>query len=130
MKLTVSDSSKTKDVVKRAFYLAWVACGGPLGLGFLQNKPGASEDDVWKNVCTDGDYAGNLRGNKVEDGKGEVYGDYVFGRMMKTGIKWDGDAITVRDETPRHDYQAWCRKYPTYDAIVREAATQLGVTLS
>lgn len=34
-----------EQVAKRIFWLAWQACGGPFGMGILQNHPGANEDD-------------------------------------------------------------------------------------
>lgn len=37
--------------------------------------------------------------------------------MMKLGIKWDKDSVTIRDNEPRVDYQSWCRTYPTYQAL-------------
>ena len=71
--------------VKRAFWLAWQACGGPLGMGVFQDHPDATEDDVWQNVGCQADYPGSTR----ESRPGEAYGDYVFGRMMKLSIDWN-----------------------------------------
>ena len=53
----------------------------------------------------------------------DVYGDYVFGRMFKLSMKFNRTAgtIQVREEAPRGDYQAWCRAYPTYKALVDAA---------
>ncbi len=113
-------------VVKRAFWLAWQACGGTLGLGFLKNRPEASEDDVWAGVCEARDYGG-ISCKRIHDGG--VYGDYVFGRMMKLSVKFTKDTITTRDDTPRADYQAWCLKYPSYDALINAAAEEIGAKL-
>lgn len=121
--MKISVKGDPQKIVKRAFYLAWQACGGPLGMGFLQNKPDASEDDVWNNVYRGGDYTGNnMHGNNPS---GKMYGDYVFGRMMKVGFQWDKDSITVSDSEPRRDYQAWCRKYPTYESLILAAVKEL-----
>jgi hypothetical protein len=106
-------------VVKKAFYLAWVACGGPVGMGFLQNNPGADIDSVWNNVQSAGDYPGGASLHRQE--KGSAYGDYVFGRMMKLGLNWNEDSVTFTDAQPRPDYQAWCRKYKTYKDLVEAA---------
>lgn len=123
-------------VVKRAMWLAWQAwqaCGGPSGMGVLQNRSGVTEEDVWKNLN-----AGGLGGDYPRLPKevivanpnrpGKVYGDYVFGRKMKTGFEWDDGSVTFRDDLPRRDYQAWCHKYPTTLALVEAAIASLGTT--
>ena len=113
-------------VAKRAFWLAWQACGGPLGAGFLQDNPSATEEDVWANARTAGDYSGMPM--RKDSG---VYGDYVFGRMMKLGIGFSGDTITVDPPgEPDPDYQGWCIKYPTYESLIEAAAADLGIRLA
>lgn len=109
-------------LAKRMFWLAWQACGGPLGLGFLQDNPGANEEAVWKNVMSTGDYAG---GNFMKTAAGKPYGDYVFGRMMKMGVDFVEDGIVLPKpefDKPRHDYQAWCSTYRTQAALAQAAA--------
>ena len=130
MQISVPDKSMTEAVVKRAFYLAWKACGGPTGMGFMQNRPEADEDAVWKNVSERGDYAFTQRA--VDDAKrqieqGTAYGDYVFGRMMKLRIKWNSatGVIDVSDSTPTLDYEAWCGKYRTHSALIEAAIKSL-----
>ena len=116
------EKQKTEEIVKNAFYLAWEACGSTFGLGILKDHPSASKEDIWENVACSGDYPSSLHNKKYEP-----YGDYVFGRMMKLGIRYDPNkgTITVRDEAPRPDYQGWCRKYKTYDDLI-EAAIEHG----
>lgn len=63
---------------------------------------------------------GNAAGQNKE---GNVYGDYVFGHMMKLGLGWDENGIEFTDSAPRSDCQAWCRKYPSYTELL-EAATK------
>lgn len=111
-------------VVKRAFFLAWQACGGPLGMGFLQDPGRAvTEDDVWGQAYGKRDYPD---GNTLAPNKpGDVYGDYVFGRMMKLSLKWDAEGVEFRDGSPRPDYQAWCGDYPTYPALIQAAIDTL-----
>ena len=117
MKISVANP---KAVVKEAMWLAWQACGGTTGMGFLQDRDGVTKEDVWKNVLTNGDYA------KSHDfPQGRVYGDYVFGRMMKLGFEFDKDSITFRDSAPRADYQSWCHKYPSYQALVEAAQKEI-----
>ncbi len=107
-------------VAKHAFYLAWQACGVPVGMGRLQDRPAATEDDVWGNVTAAGDYASG-----TDYKPREPYGDYVFGRMMKLGILVETDAVEVRNHAPALDYQAWCGVYPTYDALIEAAIASL-----
>lgn len=116
-----------EQVVRRAFWLAWQACGGTAGMGFFQDRPGADEESVWKNVRSAGDYG---RGGMITnpDKPGEAYGDYVFGRMMKLGLKWDADGVECRDDIPRIDYQEWCHKYPSFAVLVNAAIADLGKT--
>lgn len=114
-------------LAERVMFMAWQACGGTSGLGFLRDRgPDMSEEGVLKNVRTDGDYAG---GSTTKPG--ELYGDYVFGRMMKTGVRYTEDTLMVgRTGNPDPSYQGWARKYKTYDALVQAAAsTFTGVTV-
>ena len=112
-------------VAKRAFFLAYEACGGARGMGLLQAVQGAAEDDVWRNVRSAGDYGAGAEKLMRASEPGRAYGDYVFGRMMKLSIEFDGQAVTVRDDVPRSDYQSWCRKYRTYAELVRAAIESL-----
>ena len=117
--------SDPEAVVRRAFFLAWNACRGPSGMGFLQNNPSASEEEVWQNVCDRGDYPGGplFKGPGVRPG--EACGDYVFGRMMKLRLTWTSEDVCVKDDIPRRDYQAWCAMFGTYEALVRAAIESL-----
>lgn len=108
-------------LARRAFFLAYIACGGPLGWGILQAREGVTEDQVWRNVVTNGDYAYQPRPNSDVN----AYGDYVFGRMMKLSIKVETDGVTFPDAKPRSDYQAWCVEYPTYEALIEAARASL-----
>lgn len=114
------ETSKPLEVTKRAFFLAWEAAGSPIGMGFLQDQPGASEEEVWQNVVGAGDYPGDPRG-----GAQSPYGDYVFGRMLKLRVTMGYQSVTVPDSEPRADYQAWCRVYPSYDALIKDAIAKV-----
>ena len=46
---------ETDVFLKRCFWLAWQACGGPFNMGVLQDKPTATEDDVFNNVADEWD---------------------------------------------------------------------------
>ena len=120
-------------VVKRAFWLAWQACGGTFGAGFLQDNPGATEGEVWKQVFDRADYPGGNDpriASNFHNKPGKVHGDYVFGRMMKLGLEWDDKSVTFRDSTPRPDYQSWCKKYASYKDLVDAAIESLSVPVS
>ena len=121
MKVKIKNA-KPEEVMKEAFWLAWNACGGTLGMGFLQNKPDATKENIWDNVTVSGDYPMPIN-------RGEVYGDYVFGRMMKLGFSCEKDTLEFRDDEPRCDYQAWCKVYPTYQKLVEEAAKNVGAEI-
>lgn len=106
------------DYVKDVFWLAWQACGGPLGMGFLRDNPGATREEVWENVRSSGDYAwGDNTDNNWR-------ADYVFGRMMKFTVELDDDQVTISGSGPDPDYQAWSREYPSYQALA-DAALKL-----
>lgn len=97
-------------VAKEALYLAWIAAGGSQGIGFLQDKPSATKEDVWDNACNMGDYPGASRGTN-----GRINADYVFGRMLKLYFKMpSATSIDVPENKPRYDYQSWCGKYKSY----------------
>jgi hypothetical protein len=120
--------AQPEEVVKEAFWLAWKACGGPLGMGAFQNRPQATKDEVWECVRSARDYGPGAAKLMGSDKPGEAYGDYVFGRMMKLELKWDSKSIEYSDSVPRGDYQAWCRQYPTYQALVEAAVKSLSET--
>lgn len=109
-----------EDIVKRMFWLAWLAAGSPVGMGFLRDNPNAGEDDVWENVMGGGDHA------ICRYGPGDTYGDYVFGRMLKLKIRWDDKSITLPRYQPNPAYQAWCLEYPTYESLLQAAKATLG----
>ena len=113
-----------RKLAKSFFWLAYQACGGPLGMGFLQARDSVTADDVINNVETSGDYHGD-----PHTADGEYYGDYVFGRMMKTGLRFNGQEVSVDDEPARPDYQAWCHKYPSQNDLFMSAAADAGVDL-
>lgn len=50
-----------EEFASRLFYVAWQRCGGPLGMGMLQDRgPGMTEEQVVANVKCDGDYPRRL----------------------------------------------------------------------
>lgn len=102
--------------IKRLFYVAYKA-SVVLGAGFIRAINDATEDEVWKNVTTNGDYAMNF--NKPND----LNADYVFGKMMKLGVKFTEKEFEItRGDNPRYDYQSWVLIYPTVDKLIEATA--------
>jgi hypothetical protein len=122
-------------LVSRFFYLLWKACGGPVGMGILQDisrlgplQPDEEEKHVIQMVLGGGD-------NGINFGRG-LYADYIFGRMMKVGMRFpdgaEGDSATIEvDDGPaRPDYQGWSVTYSTAADGLRAAAKEVGVELT
>lgn len=109
-------------VAKQFFWLAWKAAGSPMGMGVFQNRPEATAEQVFANVQTNGDYPGTAVPSD------DMRADYVFGRMLKVGIKILPDGVAIRDDNARPDYQAWACAYPTtkglLDAAIATATTE------
>jgi hypothetical protein len=118
-------SGEVEELAKKYFWLAYEACTSPFGMGILQARDSVTEDQVFENVKTRGDYPGGAMGRA----DGEYYGDYVFGKMMKTGLRIQGQVVEINGAEPRFDYQSWCRSYPTQDALLAAAAKEADVEL-
>lgn len=118
---------KKQDVdrfLKRLFYKAYLS-SSVLGMGILQQRPNASEDDVWQNVQGSGDYAINWNTNDKK-----IRADYVFGRMMKLDTeKISEDEIEITPDKGKPDYQSWCRTYPTTQSLCRAVAQSLDIEI-
>ncbi len=121
MKTVSVEKLSPEAVVKRAFFLAYNACGGALGMGVLQARSDATEDQVWDNIQNSGDYPGNAKDSKP----GKAEGDYVFGRMMKLRIEYDEKEIRIPESKPCPDYQDWCKSYESYEELVFAAIKSL-----
>jgi len=116
------DVDNPQAVVEEAFWLAWQACGGPMGMGMFQDRgPGVTKEQVLENVRQDGDYPGSVR----HEEKGMLSGDYVFGRMMKLTLRFNETGVQVQEQAPSLDYEAWCGTYESYEALIRAAIESL-----
>ncbi len=111
-------------IVRRAMFLAWKSSRA-VGFGVLQNRGSEqSEDQVWKSMFNREDYPS---GNEYGDNKpGKVYADYVQGRMMKVGFRWDAETIGVNGGEWRSDYQSFCHAYPNAFLLLTAAASEVG----
>lgn len=128
MKVTITTSKVTREqLLKRIFFMLYEACGGPLGMGFLQARSDATEGDVWNNVATGADYPGDHLAKEFNSGR--IYGDYVFGRMMKWGIELcqDEKSFTVHDREFDPEYQGFARTYPSNKSILDAAMESFGI---
>ena len=128
-----------EDFVKRAFKLLYDACAPAFGMGkfqaarlqtlgthgeLVERQP--TEEEVWRCVYDAEDYkAVAVSSNR----HGRVYGDYVFGRMMKWGCEWDelGD-VELPDLSFRPGYNGFCGVYPTQRDLVVAVVSSLGCT--
>ena len=122
MKVMANNDAEALALVKRMVFLAYQACGGTSGLGFLQAVDGADENRVWAAAYRETDYPGAKR-----TADNEVYGDYVLGRMMKWGCKWNGSTVEIWDFLFDPGYQGFSRKYPNNMSLVAAAAESLGI---
>lgn len=79
-------------------------------MGFLQDRPDFTEQEVFSNVIRSGDYALPIHG-----GNNRTYADYVFGRMMKLGINVTRNGedydLEVSDNPAKPDYNSWASTY-------------------
>jgi len=132
IKLTTNKISTT-DFIKRVFFLLYRAAGPEYGMGIYRRKVNATEDDVWQNVCTAGDYPFETSKERAEQraNSGEFYADYCFGRMLKFGCDIKNDVIELRvnDEKGKYNsgFQGFANKYPTPLAIVVAVMDSFGL---
>lgn len=98
-------------VAKRALFLAYQQAR-VLGLGVLQKRDNASEEDVWQACLGAHDYRGSAF----------KHADYVFGRHMKLALRWTETTVEAHAE---NDDQAWCANYTSTDALLQAAIASL-----
>lgn len=90
--------------LKRALWLAFQA-SSPMGMGFLHVAAASAltEDSLFEQ----------------NEGRDEIYTDYVAGRMMKTSFKLDGEKVVIYPEEPRVDYQSWGSTYKSATELLK-----------
>ncbi len=124
----LTNGTTTVQIVKRMVFLAYNACGGPVGMGVFQARAGASEEDVWSAAYGMTDYPGGRKIHGLKDH--EVYCDYVMGRMIKWGCKWDDKTITFSEWGFSPDYQSFCGSYPAGVDLYSAALKSLGIEVT
>lgn len=128
MAMIRTETENGEKLARRIVYLAWLACGGPAGMGFLQDRGVLDEEEVWKHAYARTDYPGGRRFGADPDDPNNpryVYCDYVCGRMMKFSVRWGDTWVETPDNEPRPDYEAWCRRYKTYRELIDAAVASL-----
>lgn len=118
MSITVNCPGKGQELAKRILFLAYQA-SSVCGMGLFQRKDSVTEEQVWgpaPDYCLDF----NTR-------PGSKYCDYCFGRMMKVGVNFTNDSVTMGDYKPEFDYQSWAFTYPTVESLVKAAQESLGL---
>jgi hypothetical protein len=124
MKIQLASNENATRLAKRMMFLAYEACGGPMGMGFLQARSNVTEEQVWNNVVNNGDYPGG----PVNRG-GRIYGDYVFGRMMKFGVEIVDNTVSFRTDDLRPDYHAFSGTYRNGEKLAKAALSSLNLTV-
>ena len=103
--------SDAKTIAKRMLWLAYQA-SRPVGMGMLHFTEDKTEEEI-----------GEAQENEIG-----YAADYCFGRMMKFGVRVNGDSIEYSDFPLSADYQSWSIKYRTYsdlEAAARESLKAL-----
>ena len=118
MSITLTVPGMGVALAKRILFLAYTA-SGVFGMGMLQARSKVTEEDVWGPAP---DYALDFNTKP-----GSKYCDYCFGRMMKFGVEYTDDSVTVNNTTPRLDYQSWARVYPSVEELLIAAQLDLGL---
>ncbi len=123
MKIKLDSAAQAMSVVKRMVFLAYNASRGyrTIQIARLGGKF-TGEEQVWKCAYDKEDYP--LRVGVEEN---EVHCDYVFGRMMKWGCKWEGNIVTINDREFSPDHQSFCFVYPNNKALAAAALVSLGI---
>jgi hypothetical protein len=117
--------------VKRAFFLAYCE-SKVVGLGRLQERADATEEDVWVNINLKNDYLEGIEalvmlGEKVSSSD---RADYVFGRQMKLEIGYVGQMVSFL--TPEHhpNQQSFASMFPLPMDLASITAKSLGCTIT
>lgn len=115
MNIVCTSPVEAQTLAKRILFLAYEA-SSVFGMGAFQARDNVTEEQVWVNTVTKGDYGGFGADSK------DIHADYVFGRMMKLSfhIK-DNTIIYDGNDKTKLDYQSWGAKYKTYTKLFQAA---------
>jgi hypothetical protein len=123
MQIVCTSNESALTLAKRILFLAYEA-SSVFGMGAFQARDAITEDEVWANTVTKGDYGGFPANDE------DIYADYVFGRMMKLSFHIKDNTISYDgiDKT-KLDYQSWGAKYKTYTKLFQAAIKSLNMTV-
>jgi hypothetical protein len=124
MHITCSSPVEAQTLAKRILFLAYEA-SSVYGMGAFQTRDAVTEDKVWTNTITKGDYGGFPANTK------DIYADYVFGRMMKLSFHVKDNTISYNgNDKTKLDYQSWGAKYKTYSKLFQAAIKSLEMNVT
>lgn len=125
MNIVCTSPESAQTLAKRILFLAYEA-SRVFGMGSFQARDNVTEEQVWTNTVTKGDYFGVRESNT-----NVIHADYVFGRMMKLSFHIKDNTIIYNgiDKT-KLDYQSWSAKYKTYTKLFQAALKSLNMTVS
>jgi hypothetical protein len=114
MRFQLSDPAKTEQLALVFMFTAYDRCGSELGMGFLQAVNGMSPLSIRKHLLERLSYS--------NEGWTSFSGDYIAGRMVKTGIEFEPvtGLVEIRDDAPRPDYQGWSSGVPSDPGVLRQ----------
>jgi hypothetical protein len=120
MHFQLSDPTKTEQLASVFMFTAYDRCGSELGMGFLQAVNGMSPLSIRKHILEQPSYS--------KEGWTSFSGDYIAGRMVKTGIEFEPvtGLVEIRDDAPRPDYQGWSNGMPSDPGVLRQWSPSLG----
>jgi hypothetical protein len=107
MRFQLSDPTKTEQLAAVFMFTAYDRCGSEPGMGFFRAVNDMTPLSIRKHLLIQPSYT-----NK---GWTSFSGDYIAGRMVKTGIEFEPVAglVEIRDDAPRPDYQGWSSGMPS-----------------
>jgi hypothetical protein len=129
------------DLAMEFMALAYESAGSEVGMGALRASSGIDSDNIGQRLSK----------HIANDGTVELYGDYIAGRMVKTGIIFnDADGfVEIRDRQPDPACQGWATgevdlsfepliaaarmrsanatRFDSYDTLLLAAAEHIGV---
>ena len=114
MRFQLSEPTKTEQLASVFMFTAYDRCGSELGMGFLQAVNDMSPLSIRKHVLEKPSYS--------KQGWTSFSGDYIAGRMVKTGIEFEPVAglVEICDDAPRPDCQGWSTGMPSDPGVLRQ----------
>jgi hypothetical protein len=123
--LTFNTNVEAVNVASRALFIAYNA-SLVFGMGAFKAQENKTENEVFNNVITKGDYPGKLQ--SIPDMSNcHLYADYVYGRMMKLKMTIVNNTIQFYDDKPKIGFQSWATTYKSYNKLFKLAMKELNI---